>query len=102
MPGQLAERRDDVESGDGFGDQGRRDARSRDHQRHAGRAFEEAHLEPQAALAQHVAMVGGEQDDRVVQHPRVGQHLQEFAELVVDIADIGEIALPRAADVLAA
>ncbi len=34
------------------------------------RAFEEVHLEPKAALAEHVAVVGGEDDDRVVQHAR--------------------------------
>jgi hypothetical protein len=37
-----------------------------DHQRHAGRALEEAHLEPQPALAQHVAVVRDEDDDRLL------------------------------------
>ena len=35
-------------------------------QRHAHRALVEGHLVPQAALAQHVAMVGGDDDDGVV------------------------------------
>ncbi len=79
-----------------------RDARAGDHQRHARGAFEEAHLEPQAALAEHVAVVGAEQDDRVVEHAGAFEHVDEFADLVVEIGDVGEIAAPRAADLLAA
>ena len=38
------------------------DPRARDQQRHAHRAFEEVHLEPEPALAEHVAVIGEEDD----------------------------------------
>ena len=75
----------------------RRQAGRGDHQRHARRALEEVHLEPQAALAQHVAVVGEEDDDRVLAARRV-QHVEDLADLVVDVGDVGEIAAARAAD----
>ena len=37
-----------------------------DNERHPGRMFKESHLEPQAALTQHVTVVGREDDDGVV------------------------------------
>ena len=37
-----------------------------DDERHAGRALEEAHLVPKAAFAQHLAVIAGQDDDRVL------------------------------------
>ena len=91
-----------VEVGHRRADQARCYALAGDHQRHARGTLEEAHLEPQAALAEHVAMVGAEQDDRVVEHAGAIEDRDELAELVVDIGDVGEIAAPRAADHVAA
>jgi hypothetical protein len=76
------------------------DTGTRYHQRHAGRTFKEAHLEPQAALAQHVAMVGTEHDDGIVEHAGAGQRIDQFADFLVDIGDVGEIAAPGTGHVL--
>ena len=71
-----------------------------DHQRHAGRAFEEVHLEPEATLAEHVAVIRAEQDQRVIEHPGAGQRIDELADLFVKVGNIGEIGLARPANVL--
>ena len=66
--GELDERRPDIEQRDGRADAPSRAMRAglMHDQRHARRAVEERHLVPEAALAEHVAVVGGDDDDRVV------------------------------------
>ena len=56
-------------------------------QRHPGRALEEAHLVPEAALPLHVAVVAGEDHDGVVELAGLAQHLDQPADLVVDVGD---------------
>ena len=73
--GKLDQRRQHVEQAGGLGDAARLKARCADHQRHAGACLEEAHLEPEAALAEHVAVVGGEDDDGVLREPAGLQRL---------------------------
>lgn len=46
-----------------------------------------AELLHQPVIAEHLAMVGGDDHDRVVPHPEVAQALEQPAELVVDLAD---------------
>ncbi len=46
-------------------------------------------------------MVRAEQNDRVVEHARALEDVQQLAELVVDIGDVGEIAAPGATHLLA-
>jgi len=54
---QVAQRGQQVDGRDGRGDEAGGQFRGGDHQGHAGGAFEEGHLEPQAAAAQHFAVV---------------------------------------------
>ena len=56
-----------------------------------GRAFEEAHLVPEPALAEHFAVIAGEDDDRVLGEPARSERLHQAAELVVDVGDRAEI-----------
>jgi hypothetical protein len=57
--------------------------------RHARGVLKEVHLVPQAALAQHVAVIGGHDDDGVVHLANVFQRCDDLADLAVEIADIG-------------
>ena len=68
--------------------------------RHAGRAFEEAHLEPEAALAEHVAVVGEEGDRGAGGEAEPVEEAEELADLLVDVGDRGEVAAAGAADML--
>ena len=73
-PGKIDQRRQQVDERDAGGDAGGREAAgARDDERHAARAFEEAHLVPEAALAEHFAVVAGEDDDRVLGEPARAQ-----------------------------
>ena len=98
--GKVAKRRADVDGRDRFGHQPRLQTGSAEHHRHTRGAFEEAHLEPQAALSQHIAVVGDEQHDRLL--PRDLQHVQDVSHLLVEIGDVGEIRAARPGDVLRA
>ena len=42
-------------------------------------------------LAEHVAVVGGEEDDRVLCLPGALEHREDLADLAVEIGDVGEI-----------
>src|SRR3546814_12280876 len=57
-------------------------------------AFEEAHLEPQPTLAQHVAVVGAEDDHGVLRAAAARENVEQTADLVVEIGDVGEIGAP--------
>src|SRR5690606_3028434 len=94
-PSYVTESRAEIEVRDRRLDEAWGDAVTGNHERYAGRAFKEAHLEPQAALAQHLAMVRAEDDDRVVGHARTLERILQFAQLVVYVRNIGEIAAPR-------
>src|SRR5271165_2014711 len=78
----------------------RKTARARDNEWDAARAFEEAHLVPEPALAQHLAVVAREDHDRVLGEPGRGKRRHEPPELVVDVRDRPEIGAPRVADLL--
>ena len=69
-----------------------------DDQRHAGRILMPVHLVPEAALAQHVAMVGGEEGDGLAFEPAIAQGLHQAAQLIVDIGDGAVIGAARGAD----
>ena len=71
----------------------RRDAGRDDQQRHAGALLEQAHLLPQAVLAHVVAVVAGEDDDRVVGQPEPIERVDDAADLRVHEADAGVIRL---------
>ncbi len=79
---------------------GAEQARRVQDERHARGALEEVHLVPQAPLAQHVAMVGGDDDDGVVGQAGRRERFQQLAELAVDIADHGVVAVAGVADLL--
>ena len=69
-----------------------------DDQRHAGRILMPVHLVPEPALAQHVAMIGGEEGDGLAFEPAIAQGLHQAAELIVDIGDGAVIGPARRAD----
>ena len=60
--------------------------------------LKEVHLVPETTLAKHVAMIGRDDEDRVVDHPGFGDCLDQFADLAVEIGDIRIIGMPRLAD----
>ena len=95
-PGQVAERGRDIQCRNRLADQAGGKAGGADHQRNAGGAFEEVHLEPQPALAQHVAVVRDKDDHRLL--PCRLQRRHNLADLVIDIRDIGEIGAARPGD----
>ncbi len=67
-------------------------------QRHTRRTIEHRHFVPQPALAQHIAMVGSDNNDRVVVHRNRSQRCQQLADFVVDIADCAGVAVARVAN----
>ena len=78
VAGELDQRRQQIDQRHRRRDAARREAAGRVHdQRHAAGALEEAHLVPEAALAQHLAVVG-EQQRRSCRRrsPRLAQRLE--------------------------
>ena len=69
----------------------------RDDQRHASGPLEEVHLVPEPALAQHLAMVRGKHDDRVLGQAGRVERVQELTDLIVDVADLGVVGVARPA-----
>src|SRR3546814_16761967 len=65
--------------------------------RSARRPFVEGHLVPHAALAQHFAMVAGEDDDGVVGEAGAVQRGQQLPHEIVDIGDHAVISVARGA-----
>ena len=98
--GELGEGGQDVEGGDRGVVAAGGEAGGGEHQRHAGGGLAEAHLEPEAALAEHVAVVGEEDDGGVLGHAGAVEDGEDLADLLVDVADVGEIGAAGAADVL--
>ncbi len=45
-----------------------------------------AHLEPHTALAEHVTVISGEHDDRVIAEPRLIECRHQFRDLGIDVA----------------
>ena len=96
---EVQEGRQQVHGRDGGADAARREpARRVHHQRHARRRLEPAHLVPQAALAQHVAVVAREHHDGVARQVRVAQQRHQLADLVVDVRAVGEVGAAGARD----
>ena len=60
--------------------------------------LKEVHLVPETALAKHVAMIGRDDEDRVVDHPGFSDCLDQLADLAVEIGDIRIIGMARLAD----
>src|SRR2546421_662532 len=50
-------------------------------------ALVEAHLVPGAALAEHLAVVAGDDDDRAVEAARVPEHADQPGHMVVHVGD---------------
>ena len=68
--GKIDERRQQIDERHAGADAGGREAAgARNDEGHSARAFEKAHLVPEAALAEHFAVVAGEDDDRVPGEP---------------------------------
>ena len=80
---QFRERGEDVDQRDGrFRDPaGLRHAGGHDQQRDAGAFLEQAHLLPQAVLAHVIAVIAGEDDDRVLGEPQAIQRVHHPADL---------------------
>ena len=97
--GQLGQGRGQVQQADRLGDTApaRRPGRA-DDQGDARRGLEERHLVPQAALAQHLAVVGGEDHDGVPRQPGTVQRGQDLPDALVDVADRRVVGVPGRAD----
>jgi hypothetical protein len=65
---------------------------TRDQQRHLNQFFvERPAVEESAVLEELFAVVGGEQDDRVLEVSAALEFVEEAAQLVVDLADLGVV-----------
>ena len=97
--GQIEDRRQQIDERDIFSDSppafgvGRRDD-----QRDARRPLIGRHLVPEPALAQHVAVIGTEDDRGVVELADIAERVEDAADEIVDQADIGVIGMARGAD----
>jgi hypothetical protein len=60
--------------------------------------FEVGHFVPEVALAEHVAVVAAEDDDRVVVEAAGGYCFQEFADAVVDVGNGAVVGAARTLD----
>ena len=99
IAGDLRQRRQQVDGRDRLRHAARPGlAGKADDQRHASGILMPVHLVPEAALAQHVAMVGGEEGDGLALEPAIAQRLHQAAQLIVDIGDGAVIGPPRGAD----
>ena len=64
----------------------RRDPGTGHDERHAGRALEEGHLEEHTPVAEHVAVVAGDDDHAAVQAAGLGQRIDQAAQPGVEVA----------------
>jgi len=71
-----------------------------DHERHPHRPLEEVHLVPHAPLAQHLAVIGGEDHHRVPGEAEGPERLQQGSDLVVDVGNGAVVGAPGAQHVL--
>ena len=74
--------------------------RRTDQQRHTGGHFKPVHFVPEAALAEHVAVVARENDQGVVGQAGVFQGLQQLADVAVDVAAGTEVGVAGVADLI--
>ena len=79
-----------------------REARHARDQRDARRPLEERHLVPEAALAQELAVVGGEEHERRVREAGRRERVEQLADALVEVADRRVVAVARAAQLLGA
>ncbi|MCY1398573.1 hypothetical protein D9M71_136080 [compost metagenome] len=99
--GQFDECRQQVRRGNtGADPAGAELPRCADQQRHPCGHFIPVHFVPEAALAEHVAVVTGKHDDGVIDQPGIFEGLQEFADVAVDIAARAEIGATGIADLI--
>ena len=59
------------------------------------RGLQKRHLVPKPALPQKISVVGCEYDDSIFQHASALKCRQQFSEQIIDIGNIGIIAMPR-------
>ena len=101
VAGDVQNSRREIEQRDGLGFATRTGAaRIGEEQRHSHRPFVEALFEPHAALAQHFAVVGREDDDGVIGKAGLFERTHDAAHLGVDIAHHRVVGMARIADVL--
>ncbi len=62
--------------------------------------LEVVHLVPETTFAEHVAVVGGENDGGVVGHCVALDHVEHRADMVIDVADVGEVRVAGHADLV--
>ena len=70
------------------------------HQRNPSRTFEEVHLVPETALAEHVAVIGQQHDDGVVRHAQRVQRRHQLASPLVDVRDVAVVRTAGVANIL--
>ena len=96
--GDVDERRHEIDERDAGGDAARRKAaRAGDDERDAAGPVKEAHLVPEAAFAEHFAMIAGQDDDRILRQAGGAQRRHQAAQQVVDIGDCTIIGVARVA-----
>ena len=72
--------------------------RGAEDQRHARRAFVRDRLRAEVMVAEHLAVVAGEQDQRAAEEVHLAQAREEDAEVVVDLRDARVVGAARVAD----
>ena len=92
---ELDQSRQNVDERGGLAHAPRGEALRRMHdERNAARRLEEIHFVPEPALAEHVAVIGEQQHDGIAGEARIGECVEQHADLVVDV---GDCAIVRAA-----
>ena len=81
----LEHGRQDIDEAAGIGRCTLADPRPGDDQRHPRGVFEEVHLVPEPALAQHITMVSGDDEDGILEHPRLSDGLHQLTDLAVEV-----------------
>ena len=100
VAGPFQEGREKIEQGHVLCDPARGiELRRMDDQRYAHRPLEEVHLQPQAAFAKHVPVIGRHDDDRVVVCVDGLEGLQDPPDAIIEPAHYGIVRAPRPADV---
>jgi len=97
---EVEEGRQQIDEGDVLRPPRGTDAGPGDDERHAHRTLEEAHLVPEPALAEQVAVVGGREHHGVVEPSDRVERLHHFAEEAVHVARHRVIGVAGGADML--
>ena len=66
-------------------------------ERDTARRLEEIHFVPESALAEHVAVIGEQQNDGIAGEARIGERAEQHADLIVHVGDRAVVGAARGA-----